>query len=64
VEFVEDMPLLDLASVAFDDLVPDEVEQLDKTDRLSQKAESVSGLSVLLPLANVGGLLPFVCLTS
>ena len=27
----------------------DEVEQLDKIDRLSQKAESVSGLSVLLP---------------
>ena len=27
----------------------EEVEQLDKTDRLSQKAESVSGLSVLFP---------------
>ena len=28
----------------------DEVEQLDNTDRLSQKAESVSGLSVRFPL--------------
>ena len=32
----------------------DDVEQLDNTDRLSQKAESVSGLSVRFPFTVIG----------